>query len=212
MDLYYIDYISVSRQSRLHRLPAWLKICTVVAIFALLLSTMSTAVIGGMGAILLILALTAGIPIRVFVLLSLYPIVFLVIIFLAMHGLTVRMAAVLSLRIVTMTGSVVLLLLSTSFPAIFGALSRVLPPFVIAALFFTYRSIFLIWNAFNDLRTAMHLRGGFDSRRPVSTLRNLGTGLGHLMVHSIEMSQRMADGLRLRGFTNRIYYMEGRDE
>ena len=210
MDLYYIDYISVSGRSWLHRAPAGAKMLALVAIIAVLLAFESISVEAGIALGILAMAFSARIPMRLYLPLMFYPVVFLVILFLSIEGLTWHATGIIGLRVLALTGSVVLFLMTTSYPRIFGTLSRVLPGFLVAALFFTYRSIFLIADSVVNVRIAMHLRGGMDWKRPMATLRNFGMALGHIMVHSIDMSQRMADSLAVRGFANRIYYLGGR--
>lgn len=210
MDLYYIDFISVAGRSWLHRAPAGVKMLALVAIIAVLLAFESIPVEAGIALGILAMALSARIPMRLYLPLILYPVVFLVILFLSIEGLTWQATGIIGLRVLALTGSVVLFLMTTSYPRIFGTLSRVLPSFLVAALFFTYRSIFLISDSVVNVRIAMHLRGGIDWKRPMATLKTFGMALGHIMVHSIDMSRRMADGLAVRGFANRIYYLGGR--
>jgi len=209
MDLYYIDYISVSGRSWLHRAPAGIKMLALVAIITVLLAFESISIEAGIALSILAMAVSARIPMRLYLPLILYPVVFLVILFLSIEGLTWHATGIIGLRVLALTGTVVLFLMTTSYPRIFGTLSRVLPGFLVAALFFTYRSIFLIADSVVNVRIAMHLRGGIDWKRPMATLRNFGMALGHIMIHSIDMSQRMADGLAVRGFANRIYYLDG---
>jgi energy-coupling factor transporter transmembrane protein EcfT len=209
MDLHYIDYISVSGRSWLHKAPAWIKMLALVAIIAVLLAFESIPIEAGIALSILAMAVSARIPMRLYLPLMLYPVVFLVILFLSIEGLTWHATGIIGLRVLALTGTVVLFLMTTSYPRIFGTLSRILPSFLVAALFFTYRSIFLIADSIVNIRIAMHLRGGIDWRRPVASLRSFGMALGHVMVHSIDMSQRMADGLAVRGFANRIYYLDG---
>ena len=210
MDLYYIDFISVSGRSWLHRAPAGAKMIALLAIIAVLLAFENIPVEVGIAIGILAMAFSARIPMRLYLPLILYPVVFLVILFLSIEGLTWHATGIIGLRVLALTGSVVLFLMTTSYPKIFGTLSRVLPSFLVAALFLTYRSIFLISDSITNVRIAMHLRGGIDWKRPMATLKTFGMALGHIMVHSIDMSQRMADGMAVRGFANRIYYLGGR--
>lgn len=209
MDLYIIDYISVSGRSPLHRAPAGVKMIALAAIIALLLVSKSSQLNASIALAAIIIALACRIPLRVLVPLMLYPTVFLVMLFLSVRGLTVPVVMMLGTRVVAIAGSVVLFILTTGFPAVFGTLGRVLPGFLVAALFFTYRAIFVIADSMNDVRIAMHLRGGIDRKHPMSTIRCFGMAMGHFLVHSIERSQRMAESLEIRGFANRIYYLDG---
>ena len=209
LDLYYIDFISVAGRSWLHRVPAGIKMLALVVIIGVLLAFESIPIETGIVIGILAMAVSARLPVKLFLTLMLYPVVFLVVLFLSIEGLTWHATAVIGLRVLALTGSVILFLMTTSYPRIFGTLSRVLPGFLVAALFFTYRSIFLISDSITNVRIAMHLRGGIDWKRPMATLRHFGMALGHIMVHSIDMSQRMADSLSVRGFANRIYYLDG---
>lgn len=212
MDLYYIDFISVNTRSWLHRLPAAVKMLALL----LLIGTLITLELVPLDALLLLgvvmVAVTAHVPMKLFLALSLYPVVFLILLYLSIGDLTLAAGLLLALRILTINAAVVTFLLSTSYPAIFGTLSRVLPGFLVAALFFSYRSLFVISSSINDIRTALHLRGGLSWRHPARSLRHLGMALGHVLVHSIDASERMADGLMVRGFKNRIYYLGTRYE
>jgi len=81
----------------------------------------------------------------------------------------------------------------------------VLPAFLTAGLFFTYRSLLIISDSLSNARVALHVRGSLDWRRPIWTMRQFGLALGHVMVHSVDASERMAEALVVRGFANRVY-------
>ena len=207
MNLYYLDYLAVSGRSWLHHVPAWVKLLTLLIIIGVVLTLqrwpLSAVVLAGM----LALAISARLPLRTFIALTVYPLIFLLLLFLSVKHLTVGTAIPLLLRVLAITASVILVLLTTSYPAIFKALGRVLPGELVTTLFFTYRALFILSTSFDNARTALHLRGGIDWLHPVNTLKNLGTALAHVLVHAIELSQRMAENLVVRGFQNRIYHL-----
>jgi biotin transport system permease protein len=206
MNIYDIDRISVLGTSLLHRLPAWVKMLALAALITVVLSLPSLPVHAGILLAMIVLALLARVPMGLMLGLTAYPLIFLIIIFFSVEDLTLAIALGLSVRVLAITAGVILLLLTTSYPAIFAGLGRVLPAPLVAALFFTYRSLFILAVSLSNMRTALHLRGGLEwKKHPLLALRNLGLGLGHLLVHAIEISQRMADSLTVRGFHNRIY-------
>ncbi|MHB9025295.1 MAG: energy-coupling factor transporter transmembrane component T family protein [Armatimonadota bacterium] len=207
MDIYYIDLISVTHRSWLRRVPAGVKLVIVLAIIGYLLTVESVPVTAGIFAVMLLLALSARVPMSLYLALTFYPIVLLIVLYLSLGELTLASALLFGIRVLAITSTVVLLILTTSYPRIFGALSRVLPGFLVAALFFTYRSIFIITESISNVRMALHLRGGFRWQQPFRSLHNLGLALGHVLIHSIDTSERMADSLTVRGFSNRIYYL-----
>lgn len=206
MDLYQIDYISVSGHSWLHRAPALAKMLALMVAISVLLIFESVTVQIGMLLSILVIAFTAHIPMKVYLPLILYPVVFLAILFLSVEHATLHVMMIITVRVLGITGAVVLFFLTTSFPAVFGTLGRILPAFLVAALFFTYRSIFVIADSIRNTRTALWLRGGVNWRHPLAMVRYFGTALGHVIVHAIDTSQRMSDALSLRGYVNRVYY------
>lgn len=206
MDLYYLDYLAISGRSWLHRTPAGGKLVALALLIVVVLTVRSLMVSATVLATLLLLAVSARLPLRVYLGLTLYPLVFLAIIFLSMDGLTLLGGLTLAARVLAITAGVILVLLSTGYPAIFAALGRVLPGGLVAALFFTYRALFILSDSITHAHTALHLRGGISARRPLASIRNMGAVLAHVLVHAVETSQRMAENMTVRGFKERIYY------
>ena len=205
MDLYQIDHMAVSGRSWLHRLPAAAKLLALAALIAVLLWLHTVVPMAVALGLVLVAAVSARLPWKTFVALAVYPLFFLLILFVSTRGLTVVSAALLTTRVLAITGAVILYVLTTPYPDTFAALSRVLPAFLTAALFFTYRSLLVISDSLNNARIALHTRGAVDWRRPISTVRQFGLALGHTMVNSIDASERMAEALVVRGFANRVY-------
>jgi len=205
MDLYQIDHVAVSGRSWLHRLPAGAKLLALAALIGALLWLHALIPAAVAFCLVLVAAASARLPWRTYAVLAIYPVFFLIILFVSTRGLTVVSAALLTTRVLAITGAVVLYVLTTPYPDTFAALSRVLPAFLTAALFFTYRSLLVISDSLNNARIALHTRGAADWRRPISTLRQFGLALGHTMVNSIDASERMAEALAVRGFANRVY-------
>ncbi|MEN6370699.1 MAG: energy-coupling factor transporter transmembrane component T [Armatimonadota bacterium] len=208
MDVYYIDYISVSGASWLHKAPAGLKMVVAAVMIGVLLWLRYIWILSAIFAAVVVIALSARLPIKLLAVLALYPLFFLIIVFLSTAGLNVYSVSMLMLRVLSITEIVILFLLTTSYPTVFGVLGRVLPGVLVAALFFTYRSIFVISQSLSDISIALHLRGGIDWKHPGPSLGNLGRVLGHLLVDTIDSSERKADSLRIRGFVNRVYYLK----
>lgn len=211
MDLYYIDYISISGRSWLYRVPVGVKMLVLACLIAVLLWLRYAWIAGGVFAAVLLIAIAGRLPMKLFLLLTFYPTVFLIVIFLSTNGLSYYSVLLLLFRVLSITGAVVAFLLSTSYPKIFGALGHFLPGVLVAALFFTYRSIFVISRSVSDIRIALHLRGGINWRKPGPSIRNFGMALGHVLIHVIDSSSRKADSLRIRGFSTRIYYLSKRE-
>ncbi len=100
--------------------------------------------------------------------------------------------------------AVVLLIVTTPYPEIFGVLGTMMPRVLVDGLFLTYRSLFILLRLVSELTTALRLRGGLDRRRYLAMLRNLGQGLGHVIVHGIDLSERFYQVLRVRGYCGKL--------
>lgn len=207
MDLYEIDRIAVAGRSWVHRLSATVKLLALLAIIITVLAIPSLPLHAAIALGVLLLAVSARVPMPTMLGLTGYPLLFLAVIFISIEQLTVMMVVVMTVRVLAITASVILLILTTSFPALFGALGRVLPDAFVAALFFTYRAFFILSTCIINVRTAIHLRGGMSWRRPLRSLTTLGRALAHVLGHAIETSQRVAENLTVRGYNNRIYYL-----
>jgi len=208
MNLYAIDYAAISGASWLHRLPAGAKLVALVVIIGWLLPLELVPVAALVFVAELGVAVSARLPLRIFLAFTVYPLFFLALLFFSTGDLTPAAVLALLFRVLDITAATLCLFFSTSYTAIFAAISRIMPSFLVAALFYTYRSIFVIADSITDARTALHLRGGAGWRHPLVSLQNVGAAIGHFLVHAVDISQRMADGLTVRGFHNRVYFLE----
>jgi cobalt/nickel transport system permease protein len=112
------------------------------------------------------------------------------------------------LKVIVASSTMVLLFISTPYVKLFSRLDKIFPKFLVTALFLTYRSIFILWGSLEDIRQAIYLRGGLSIKNPARSLMVLGNSLGFLVVKSIESSEKMYEGMRLRGHNNEIRYLE----
>jgi energy-coupling factor transporter transmembrane protein EcfT len=203
IQLPYLDYCAVEGKSRLHHLPAKWKM---VGIGFVIAGVVTLSVPGLVVLYLSLLALffTSRIPKKIFSL-SLYPLIFAVL-FISISGLQLHFILLVFLKVLCGSTGVVLLLATTPYPSIFGVLGKVLPSFLVTALFLTYRSIFILLNVLEETQHALYLRGGIQWRHPWRSLMNLSNGFGHLIIKGIDASEKMYESMLLRGFENRIHH------
>jgi len=204
IQLSYLDYLAVEGKSRLHRLPPVVKM---FGVFLVLLGVVTVRGIPGLlalYAVLLSLFLVSRVPLRVFPL-TLYPLLFCFF-FIFISGFQFYFIGLVSLKVLSGTTSVVLLLATTPYPAIFAVLGKVLPSLFVTALFLTYRSIFILLNIFEETQHAIYLRGGFQWRHPWRSVVNISNAFGHLLIKGIDASEEMYESMMLRGFKNKIHY------
>jgi len=154
--------------------------------------------------ILVLLFLSARLPLRIFSL-TLYPLIF-AILFIFVSGFQIHFILLIFLKVLSGSTGAVLLLASTPYPSIFQTLGRLLPSLFVTVLFLTYRSIFILLNVLEETQHALYLRGGFQWRNPWRSLINISNAFGHLIIAGIDASEKMYESMTLRGFKNKIHY------
>jgi cobalt/nickel transport system permease protein len=204
IQLSYLDYIAVERKSFLHRLSPKLKIIGMGFVLLGLIAMRNLTGLLFLYGILLALFLLSRIPLKLFSL-TLYPLIFAVL-FIFISGFQIYFILLVFLKVLCGSTGVVLLLATTPYPSIFSVLGRVLPSLFVTALFFTYRSIFILLNILEETQQALYLRGGFQWRHPWRSLINISNAFGHLIIKGIDASEKMYESMVLRGFKNKIYY------
>lgn len=204
--LAYFDYLASAGRGAWHRASAISKIALLAALVLAAVFTPSLAVLVGLFALAWVLALTARVPLRVAAVALSYPLLFSLL-FAASHlDGTWRAPATLVLRALTTGLGAVWLVSTTPFPDLFAPASRVLPRVAGDGLFLTYRAFFALVTRAEYLWRALRLRGGLGGRRRpvVRASQVVGEGLGTLVLHSFERSQRLYGAMRLRGQSGRI--------
>lgn len=150
-----------------------------------------------------ILALASRVPIRLVLLAAGYPLVIAGLFVLAAWDGTWQAPLRIVLRPLTASLTAVWLVGTTPYPDLFAPLSRVLPRGVGDGLFLTYRALFELIARMDRLWRAIRVRGG--SAVPArQRLALAGQGLGTLVLHGFERSQRLYATMLLRGYSGRI--------
>jgi energy-coupling factor transporter transmembrane protein EcfT len=204
IQLSYLDYLAVEGKSWLYRLSPVVKMFGVVLVLFGVVTVRSIPGLLALYAVLLSLFLVSRIPLRVFPL-TLYPLLF-AFFFIFISGFQFYFIGLVFLKVLSSTTSVVLLLATTPYPAIFAVLGKVLPSLFVTALFLTYRSVFILLNIFEETQHAIYLRGGFQWRHPWRSVVNISNAFGHLLIKGIDASEEMYESMMLRGFKNKIHY------
>jgi len=204
IQLSYLDYLATEGRSFLHRLSPRIKIIGMVLVLSgvvLLRDPKGFFILYG---ILVLLFLSARLPLRIFSL-TLYPLIF-AILFIFVSGFQIRFILLIFLKVLSGSTGAVLLLATTPYPSIFQTLGRFLPSLFVTVLFLTYRSIFILLNVLEETQHALYLRGGFQWRNPWRSLINISNAFGHLIIAGIDASEKMYESMTLRGFKNKIHY------
>jgi len=204
IQLSYLDYSAVEGKSRLHRLPAAVKIAGMVFVLLGVLTLRSLPLLFSLYLLLVVLFFISRVPLKIFSL-TFYPLIF-AFLFIFLSGFQIHFILMIFFRVLCGSTGVVLLLATTPYPSIFRLLGKVLPSLFVTALFLTYRSVFILLAVLEETEHAIYLRGGFQWRHPWRSLINISNAFGHLVIKGIEASERMYESMTLRGFKNKIHY------
>lgn len=204
MDLAYLDYLATSGKSFLHRAPVQLKMIFSLILIGVIILVKDILFLSIMFLTLYVLVILARLPFTKIFLASLYPLIFALTFAYASLGKGWGFFFMILLRVIETATTMILLFSTTPFPCIFATLGRVLPDFFVTIFFMTYRSIFILFSVFEDVRTGFRLRGGFQIKHPRRSLLNFARAFGYLILKGIDDSQRFYQGIRLRGFQGKV--------
>jgi cobalt/nickel transport system permease protein len=198
-----IDQLACSGETLWHRASAIAKLLLAAALIGVAVATRSLALLAALYALSWMLALSSRLPARLLVAAAFYPVVFSSLFVVASWDGTWQTPARLLLRPLAACLAAVWLVGTTPYPDLFAPLSRVLPRSVGDGLFLTYRALFELNTRGEKLWRALKLRGGASgsARRRLTVA---GEGLGTLVLHGFERSQRQYAAMLLRGYSGRV--------
>ena len=198
-----IDYLASSGSTPWHRASALGKLALALAILLAAVFAPGLRMLLAVHALAWALALTSRLPWRLVLVAAGYPLLFSALFIVSQWDGTWQTAARLGLRPLTASLAAVWLVGTTPYPDLFAPIARVLPRSSGDGLFLTYRALFALLARGERLWRALHLRGGLTG--PMRTrLGVAGSGLGTLVIHGFERSQRLYSAMLLRGHSGRI--------
>ncbi len=124
-------------------------------------------------------------------------------IFALLYGLSMGEKSALFLFVVkaiTPAFAMLMFIITTPYPRIFALLSHFLPESLTAALFMTYRSLFILFDLMDSFATAIRLRGGFSPGSLIKNSRNISRGIGMLLIRAVEHASRLYAVMMVRGY------------
>ncbi len=203
-DIAIVDLWASSGRSLWHRASALAKLAFVAAVLFAVLTTREPLGLAGLAALMLACLASARVPLGPALLLGLYPVLFSSLFVLSRWDGTWSTPVLLILRALTSSLSAVLLVATTPYPDLFAPIARVTPRLVGDGLFLTYRAFFGLLHRADRMWTALRLRGGLTGHGLPRDLRHAGEGLGQLVLHSYDRSQRLYAVMQLRGHSGRV--------
>ncbi len=205
--IHYIDYLANFHPNIFRRAAPRYKLFFTAILLGGIIISRSVLWLAGIYLSVIFLVFFLRLPVFKIWLFSLYPLIFTaVFIYSSFSG--VEGVLITVLRVLSVSLSVIILICTTSYPKIFHILGLALPQIVGAGLYLAYRTIFIFFDLLSDIFDALKLKGGWNLRRPFSSLEGLAGIFGFLFIRSMDLSQKMADSMRLRGFQGKIHYYE----
>jgi cobalt/nickel transport system permease protein len=203
-DIALVDTWASGGRSAWHRASAVAKIAFVACVLFAALSAQDPRALAVLLALLLGSLALARVPLGAALLLGLYPVLFSSLYVLSRWDGTWQVPALLLLRSLSASLAAVLLVATTPYPDLFAPIARVTPRLVGDGLFLTYRAFFGLLHRADRMWTALRLRGGLTGRGLPRDLRHSGEGLGQLVLHSYDRSQRLYAVMQIRGHSGRV--------
>ncbi|MDQ2088083.1 energy-coupling factor transporter transmembrane component T [Herbivorax sp. ANBcel31] len=199
-----IDSISNSGNSIFHRLKAVSKMFFALFVLMAIVVSDNIIMIGGVMIVLMGILIFSKIPLKTVCVLALYPAFFSLIFAAIMMQQSVQAGVLVIFKAVGAALNMILLITTTSYIDIFKVLSIFLPDLLVDIFLFTYRSLFIFIDQIGNLIKSMRLRGGYRSFNIFANLKNVAGALGVMVIHSIDMSNRMYQIFSLRGYDGGI--------
>lgn len=190
MDITYLDYLSTSGSTPMHRASPVSKIVFAALAVAGAIASRNLRAASAVLALLLGLFVQAGIPIHKMAHLLVYP---------ALFGwvFSGTEPALGMVRSVAAASALILLLGTTTFASIHAVMARVMPRTLADSVYMTYRSFFLLVDQISAFARVLRLKGA-------RSLSAVGAALGTALIHSIDTSERVYRVLVVRGYISGI--------
>jgi len=203
-----LDYYATFGNTFLHKVPAKYKLLDAIIIICAIFYAKNVYSLAIMYFLLITYLIFSGLPRFKFFKLSLYPLIFTAMFLYSIENLTYLTAFKLILRVLCFSTTFIYLIFTTPYIQIFKALSGFLPDIMVNILFNTYRSLFIINNTLENLLTTIRLRGRLRLNRPILALKTIGNLIGFFVIKSIETSEKMYDGIKLRGYSDNFKFLK----
>src|SRR5690554_4082036 len=201
MNLATLDNLAVNHGCWLQRCSVLAKILFIFVLLGLILCTTSLPFLAGVGLVLLAIVVSNRLPLQVLLPLVLLPMIFASLFALSLGNWTVGLVIIGRAGLIALT--VVLVFVTTPPLYLFGLLSAPMPEIFGELLYFTYRSLFLLWATLDNTLTAVRLRRGkegFSLRK----VRAMAQVYGMILLRAWDLAGPQYQMLRQRGLGSEL--------
>lgn len=204
MHLAEIDRMASSGTSLFHRAGVPSKLLMVICLLVAVMGSGNVPVLGALIAVLVALHLVARVQFREIAHLLFYPLFFSLLFALLKFQESWAAGLLVIFKATGAALATLFLMATTPWVEVFAFLSTYLPGLLVDIFLFTYRSFFILLDQLGNLLRSMKMRGGYHSLNAVMNLKNMASAVGLILLHSLEMSQRMYRIYLLRGYDGGI--------
>jgi hypothetical protein len=191
-----LDNLAVNHSCWLQKSSLVAKALFVIAVLGLLLTSMSINFIIGLGLLLMVMVAANRLPLGVIAPLALVPMIFASIFAISLGDWSVGLVLIGRAGIAALT--VVMVFVTTPPIRLLGLASAPMPGIFGELLYFTYRSLFLLWGTLDNTLTAVRLRRGKE-RLSLARFKAMAQVYGMVLLRAWDMAGRQYTLLRLRG-------------
>jgi cobalt/nickel transport system permease protein len=202
VELAQIDQWAVGGTSLWHRSSALAKLVATGLLIAAVVSANDWRALAVIYAAVLVAIASARLPVFKIALVGAYPALFTLIFALSQTGGWGVVVLVL-FRSLAAALAMLWLITTTPYVDIFAALGHVLPALIADGLLVTYRSFFILLQAFGRLVTGLRLRGAY-SRYKWKGFTQMAEVVGVTFLHALDLAEHSHAVLHLRGYAGRI--------
>ena len=196
MNIAALDNLAVNHSCWLQKSSLVAKALFVIAVLGLLLTSMSINFIIGLGLLLMVMVAANRLPLGVIAPLALVPMIFASIFAISLGDWSVGLVLIGRAGIAALT--VVMVFVTTPPIRLLGLASAPMPGIFGELLYFTYRSLFLLWGTLDNTLTAVRLRRGKE-RLSLARFKAMAQVYGMVLLRAWDMAGRQYTLLRLRG-------------
>lgn len=189
----------------MHSMNPVIKILAIGLLFAAVLSINSLTEAAILFVVLIFLFKIGNIPFGIASRLALYPAFFSLLFALFKMAESWQAGVLIIVRSVLAALTMLLLISTTPYNKIMGIFSIFMPPLLVDIFIFTYRAFFILVDQMGSMLRSIRLKGGYHRKNWSLNMKNMASTLGVLILHSIEMSERMYMIYTLRGYDGKIH-------
>jgi cobalt/nickel transport system permease protein len=210
MDITFIDRLSIKGDSFFHRVSPLVKVINTLGLVIMVGICNQPSKLVILLSVIILFLLLSRFPLLKLLHVFAYPMVFGLIFAISSTSASAVYGVTVVLKAVVATGSILLLVSTTSYTEIFSWMALLLPDIVIDSLFLTYRSFFMLVAKAVNLFTAIRLRGGYNPLKILFNIKNTAKMVGVMVIHSMDMSERIYNIFLLRGYNGKVLYPRSR--